>query len=98
MRMQTALSRYAIRGSGFSSYAYWNGASMQGRLTFGDVGHPNLLGIVCFGTLACCLAIGNVIIRFTLIVLNIFVILQTGGRSCLIASAITVFVHLVLTM
>jgi O-antigen ligase len=56
------------------------------------------LGIVCFGTLACCLAIENVFLRVALISLNAFVILQTGGRSCLIASAITISVYIILTV
>lgn len=96
-RIQSALVLYAILGSVFSIYTYLEGVSIQGRLSFGATGHPNFLGLICFGILVCSLATRNMFLRTTLVAINFAVIIQTQARSCLLASVISILVFILLT-
>jgi O-antigen ligase len=92
-RMNDALATYAVFGSAFALYAYLQGDSIRGRLTFGAAGHPNLLAIVCFGALVCALGVRPRVVQIALIGINGLVIINTQGRSCLVASVISVVIY-----
>lgn len=92
--MGRALVAYAYLGSALSAYLYLYGDTLQGRLTFG---HPNYLAVVCFGVLSCSLLAQNLVMRSTMIALNLSVIFETQSRSCLVGSMITLLFYIVLS-
>jgi len=94
--MEAALIAFAIIGSIFVVYVLFTGARIQGRLTFG-IGHPNFLGLVCFGVLCCSLAVPSALVRYALVTLNMIIIVEAEARSCLLASAISIAAHALLT-
>ena len=96
-RLNIALMLYAILGTAFSIYTYFNGVSIQGRLSFGATGHPNFLGLICFGILVSALSIRNLILCSALVAVNFFVIIETQARSCLLASVISIAVYVLFT-
>ena len=93
-QMGRALVAYAYLGSALSAYLYLYGDIVQGRLTFG---HPNYLGVICFGVLSCSLLAQNLVIRSAMVALNLWVIIETQSRSCLVASIITLLSYILLS-
>jgi O-antigen ligase len=64
---------------------YFIGSRIQGRLTMGS-GHPNYLGLICFGFLMSALALQSLWMAIGLISVNLFVIVETQSRSALAAA------------
>jgi O-antigen ligase len=95
-RMIDCLSLYAVLGSAFATYIFFEGPRIQGRLSISLTSHPNHLGLVAFGPLMCSLLVRSRVIAACMIAINFVIIAAAESRSSLIAAFLGILVYLTL--
>lgn len=97
-KMHLSLAAYGLLGSAYMVYIYLDGPLLYGRLSLSEVSHPNYLGVVSFGMLACTFLVRPWALAVPLIAVDVLVILAAQARGPFLAGMVAVVTFCLLSV